>query len=235
MLARKSVLPLFTLLCACGGGHARVPARSSQSLPGPAAAMPLPDKHFVFGTPLDTRPPGSEVAIFSMGCFWGAEEHFFHLRGVLSTAVGYAGGSMRNPSYEDVSTGDTGHSESVRIVFDPRQISYRELLGVFWEQHDPTQGMRQGNDVGNEYRSAIYPTSPAQLAAALATRDAYAAALAKAGYGPITTDIRADQPFYFAEAYHQQYCAKNPEGYCGHGGTGVRFPGLATASAAPTR
>jgi peptide-methionine (S)-S-oxide reductase len=208
--------------CAKEARLERLPA-PTEILPGRATPMPLPPKHLVFGTRLDIAPPGTETAIFAMGCFWGAEEHFFHLPGVVSTAVGYAGGGTPNPSYEEVSTGRTGHAESVRVVFDPKKVSYQQLLQLFWESHDPTQGMRQGNDVGNEYRSAIFATSPAQLSAALASRDSYARALSRAGYGPITTEIRQSPTFYFAEAYHQQYCVANPQGYCGHGGTGVAF------------
>jgi peptide-methionine (S)-S-oxide reductase len=159
-----------------------------------------------------------------MGCFWGAERTFWRLDGVYSTAVGYAGGSTENPTYEEVCSGRTGHTEVVQIVFDPTRLSYERLLAVFWEGHDPTQGMRQGNDVGTQYRSAIYCHSPAQLAAADASRAAYDAALRHAGFGPVTTEIAGASPFYFAEDYHQQYLHKNPGGYCGIGGTGVACP-----------
>jgi peptide-methionine (S)-S-oxide reductase len=211
----------------CGAERERMP-RADEILPGRATPMPLPAKHLVFGTPLDVSPPGTEVAVFAMGCFWGAEQHFFHLPGVVSTAVGYAGGTTPNANYEEVSTGKTGHAESVRVVFDPKKISYEKLLEVFWEGHDPTQGMRQGNDFGTEYRSQIITFSPAQLKAALASKDAYSAALHAAGRGAITTEIRGTLQFYFAEAYHQQYCERNPEGYCNHGGTGVPFPRAGT-------
>ncbi|HKE16050.1 MAG TPA: peptide-methionine (S)-S-oxide reductase MsrA [Kofleriaceae bacterium] len=230
-MATRLIILLFSILlapsCAQEGTSAQdrtTMPRADQILPGRAKAMPLTRKHLVFGTPLDARPPGSEVAVFSMGCFWGAEQHFFHVPGVLSTAVGYAGGTTPNPTYDEVSTGRTGHAESVRVVFDPAKISYEELLHVFWEGHDPTEGMRQGNDVGTEYRSQIVTLNDQQRRAAEATRDAYAAALRAAGRGKITTEIVAGQPFYFAETEHQQYCEANPLGYCNHGGTGVRFP-----------
>jgi len=194
--------------------------------------MPVPDSHFVLGTPL--RPPfpaGSQSAMFGMGCFWGAERKFWELEGVYSTSVGYAGGITPNPGYEEVCSGLTGHTEVVRVVFDPARISYDELLRVFWESHDPTQGMRQGNDAGTQYRSAIYTYGDAQAAAAAASRDAYEPALTRGGYGPITTEIRPAPPFYYAEGYHQQYLAKNPGGYCGIGGTGVACPtGVAAAA-----
>jgi peptide-methionine (S)-S-oxide reductase len=170
------------------------------------------------------QPSGTQQAIFAMGCFWGAEEHFFHVPGVVATAVGYAGGKTANPTYDSVHDGDTGHAEVVRVVFDPKVISYDALLRIFWEQHDPTQGMRQGNDVGTMYRSAIYTFGPEQQQAALASRDEYAKALASKGYGAITTEIAPAGTFWLAEDYHQQYCAKNPEGYCHHGGTGVHYP-----------
>jgi len=211
---------------AFGDGPTRMP-RADEVLPGRATPMPLPARHLVFGTPLDREVPGTERAIFGMGCFWGAEQYFFHIPGVVSTAAGYAGGSTPNPTYEEVSSGRTGHAEVVRVTFDPRRVSYEQLLRVFWENHDPTQGMRQGNDAGTQYRSVLFTFGEAQHRAALASRDAYATALHAAGHGAITTEIRDAPPFYFAEGYHQQYCERNPEGYCAHGGTGVRFPSAA--------
>ena len=203
-----------------------------EALPGRDQSMPVPDRHLVLGTPL--RPPypdGMETAIFAMGCFWGAERKFWTAPGVYTTAVGYAGGFTPNPTYEEVCSGRTGHTEVVLVVFDPSVTSYDALLKIFWENHDPTQGMRQGNDVGTQYRSAIYASSPAQLAAAEASRQAYQQVLAKAGYGEITTELAEDTRFYYAEGYHQQYLASHPNGYCGLGGTGVSCPiGLAGAS-----
>ena len=200
-----------------------------EALPGRAEAMPVPERHTVLGTPLaPPYPENLERAIFALGCFWGAERKFWQAPGVYTTAVGYAGGHTPNPTYEEVCSGRTGHAEAVLVVFDPARIAYEELLRIFWESHDPTQGMRQGNDVGTQYRSAIYVTTPAQRAAALASREAYQKALAQAGYGAITTEIADAGPFYFAEPYHQQYLDKNPGGYCGLGGTGVACPsGLA--------
>ncbi|NED95252.1 peptide-methionine (S)-S-oxide reductase MsrA [Phytoactinopolyspora alkaliphila] len=183
--------------------------------------------HTVLGTPIDAEPPtGFQEAVFGMGCFWGAEREFWRIPGVWSTAVGYAGGHTPHPTYEEVCTARTGHAEVVRVVFDPEQVSFADLLKVFWEAHDPTQGMRQGNDVGTQYRSAIYWTTPAQREAALASRDAYAAKLADAGLGAITTQIEQLGELYYAEDYHQQYLsdAKNPNGYCGLAGTGVACP-----------
>jgi peptide-methionine (S)-S-oxide reductase len=198
---------------------------AEQALPGRARRMPVPARHFVNGQPLAPPfPDGLELAMFGMGCFWGAEKRFWALPGVVTTAVGYAGGLTPNPTYEEVCTGLTGHNEVVRVVFDPKKIGYDELLRVFWESHDPTQGMRQGNDVGTQYRSGIYVYSPAQRALAEASRDAYQPALEKARYGPITTEIVDAPEFYYAEDYHQQYLAKNPMGYCGLGGTGVACP-----------
>ncbi len=187
--------------------------------------MPVPPRHFVHGTPLEGPfPEGLQMAVFGMGCFWGAERKFWQAEGVYSTQVGYAGGFTPNPTYREVCSGQTGHTEVVRVVFDPKRISYEELLRIFWENHDPTQGMRQGNDIGTQYRSAIYTFGEEQLRAAKASRDAYQKALTEAGYGPITTEIREAPTFYFAEEYHQQYLAKNPGGYCGLGGTGVGCP-----------
>ena len=191
--------------------------------------MPVPAEHYENGNPLTGPwPSGFETAQFAMGCFWGAERIFWRVPGVYSTAVGYAGGFTPNPTYEETCSGRTGHTESVLVVFDPAKVTYEQLLRVFWESHDPTQGMRQGNDVGTQYRSAIYATSASQLAAAEASSAAYGAQLAAAGYGPITTEIAGAGEFYYAEPYHQQYLAKNPNGYCGIGGTGVSCPvGLA--------
>jgi peptide-methionine (S)-S-oxide reductase len=193
-----------------------------QALPGRDQPMPVPDVHHVNGNPL--RPPfpeGLETAMFAMGCFWGAERKFWQAPGVFTTAVGYAAGHTRNPTYAEVCSGMTGHTEAVLVVFDPKAIGYEDLLRLFWESHDPTQGMRQGNDVGTQYRSGIYAYSPEQRALAEASRDAYQAALSETGYGAITTEILDAPTFYYAEAYHQQYLAKNPGGYCGLGGTGV--------------
>jgi peptide-methionine (S)-S-oxide reductase len=202
----------------------RVPS-PADALPGRDERMPIPSRHFVLDAPLDAPfPPGTELATFGMGCFWGAERKFWQLPGVVSTAVGYAGGHTPNPTYKEVCSGRTGHTEVVRVAFDPKKISYEELLRVFWENHDPTQGMRQGNDVGTQYRSAIYFASDAQRERAELTRDAFAASLKGAGFGAVTTEIAPAPPFYFAEAYHQQYLAKNPDGYCGMGGTGVACP-----------
>jgi peptide-methionine (S)-S-oxide reductase len=187
--------------------------------------MRIPARHTVLGTPLSPPfPEGYERAVFGMGCFWGAERKFWELDGVYTTAVGYAGGVTRNPSYREVCSGRTGHAEVVLVVYDPKRVSYADLLRAFWENHDPTQGMRQGNDEGTQYRSAIYATTPAQREAAEASRDEYQRALAKGGHGRITTEIAAEPPFYYAEDYHQQYLAKNPGGYCGIGGTGVSCP-----------
>jgi len=198
---------------------------SADALPGRAQEMPVPDRHAVFGTPLrGPFPEGIEQAIFAMGCFWGAERTFWELPGVYSTAVGYAGGTTPNPTYQEVCSGATGHTEAVLVAFDPAKISYEELLRHFWEGHDPTQGMRQGNDVGTQYRSAIYWLDEAQRAAAEASRDMYAGQLKASGYGEITTEIAKAGPFYYAEDYHQQYLHKNPGGYCGLGGTGVSCP-----------
>ena len=198
---------------------------AAEALPGRAEPITVPEKHFVNGHSLRPPfPPGLEQAVFGLGCFWGAERRFWQTKGVYTTAAGYAGGVTPNPTYEEVCSGRTGHAEVVLVVFDPRVLSYEELLRVFWETHDPSQGMRQGNDVGTQYRSAIYAHGDAQQAAAEASRDAYQRALTRAGYGPITTEIRPAPEFYYAEGYHQQYLAKNPAGYCGLGGTGVACP-----------
>ncbi|WP_342076765.1 peptide-methionine (S)-S-oxide reductase MsrA [Yoonia sp. SS1-5] len=195
------------------------------ALPGRSTPIPTADTHFVYGTPLSTDvPPGMDVAMFGMGCFWGVERMFWKLDGVQSTMVGYAAGYTPNPTYEEVCSGKTGHNEVVRVVFDPAIISYDQLLQVFWEGHDPTQGMRQGNDSGTQYRSGIYTYSDAQQQAATASKLAFAPRLSQAGYGAITTEIMDAPAFYPAEDYHQQYLAKNPNGYCGIGGTGVTCP-----------
>jgi len=196
-----------------------------RALPGRDTAMPVPARHDVLGTPLQPPfPEGLEQIVVGMGCFWGAERVFWQLDGVYTTAVGYAGGYTPNPTYEEVCSGSTGHTEAVLVVFDPARISRDEILRAFWENHDPTQGMRQGNDVGTQYRSAVYASDDGQLAAAEASRDAFQTALSAAGRGEISTEIRPAGPFYYAEAYHQQYLAKNPNGYCGLGGTGVSCP-----------
>jgi peptide-methionine (S)-S-oxide reductase len=195
---------------------------ANEALKGRETPMAVPDSHFVLRTPLEGPwPEGLEQAVFGLGCFWGAERKFWELPGVYTTAVGYAGGHTRNPSYEDVCSGQTGHTEVVLVVFNPALISYAQLLRVFWENHDPTQGMRQGNDVGTQYRSAIYTFSERQRQAAEASKMVYGRALAEQGYPAITTEVAGAPAFYYAEAYHQQYLAKNPGGYCGIGGTGV--------------
>jgi len=195
------------------------------ALPGRPERMKVPAAHLVTGARLEPPfPAGMELALFGMGCFWGAEKKLWQMPGVHSTAVGYAGGFTRNPTYEEVCGGLTGHAEVVRVVFDPAVVSYEDLLRVFWENHDPTQGMRQGNDVGTQYRSAIYGYGEGQGRAAEASREAYQRAFDKAGFGRITTEIREAPEFYYAEDYHQQYLAKNPAGYCGIGGTGVSCP-----------
>ena len=187
--------------------------------------MRVPPRHTVLGTTLQPPfPEGSERAIFGLGCFWGAEKKFWQMDGVYTTAVGYAGGYTKNPTYREVCSGDTGHAEVVLVVYDPRKVTYEQLLKTFWESHDPTQGMRQGNDAGTQYRSAIYATTDAQRAAAAASREQYQKALSEAGLGRVTTEIAGEPPFYYAEDYHQQYLAKNPGGYCGLGGTGVSCP-----------
>ena len=198
---------------------------AERALPGRDQPMPIPGRHDVLGTPIGPPfPDGFERAVFGMGCFWGAERIFWEAEGVYTTAVGYAGGFTPNPTYDEVCSAGTGHTEAVLVVFDPAVTSYDAMLKLFWEGHDPTQGMRQGNDVGTQYRSAVYWTSEAQRDAALASRDMYAEKLGGAGYGEITTEIAEAGPFYYAEGYHQQYLAKNPNGYCGIGGTGVSCP-----------
>jgi peptide-methionine (S)-S-oxide reductase len=197
---------------------------AAEALPGRAEPLRVPERHFVNGNRLaPPYPQGMELAMFALGCFWGAERRFWEQRGVYSTSVGYAGGLTPNPTYEEVCSGLTGHVEVVRVVFDPKIVSYQDLLRVFWESHDPTQGMRQGNDVGTQYRSGIYFHGDEQRRAAESSRDAYQRALSAAGLGSITTEILAAPSYYFAEDYHQQYLAKNPGGYCGLGGCGVKF------------
>ncbi len=198
---------------------------AADALPGRAEPIPTARRHFVNGHDLaPPYPEGCEQVLFGMGCFWGAEKAFWSVPGVWVTAVGYSGGSTPNPTYEEVCTGMTGQNEVVLVVYDPAKLSFDELLRIFWEGHDPTQGMRQGNDVGTQYRSAIYCTTPGQIAAAEASRKNYEERLSAAGYGMVTTEIAKEGPFYFAEDYHQQYLARNPHGYCGHGGTGVACP-----------
>lgn len=195
---------------------------AQDALPGRAQPMAVPDSHFVLKTPLKPPfPAGLEEAVFGLGCFWGAERKFWQQKGVYTTAVGYAAGLTPNPTYEEVCSGQTGHNEVVRVIYDPKVLSFEQLLKVFWESHDPTQGMRQGNDLGTQYRSGVYTTTPAQLETANMSRQAYGAALSKAGLGQITTEILEAPTFYYAEGYHQQYLAKNPDGYSGLGGTGV--------------
>jgi peptide-methionine (S)-S-oxide reductase len=204
---------------------------AAEALPGRDETMPVPARHEVLDAPIAPPfPDGLEQVVVGMGCFWGAERIFWQAPGVYTTAVGYAGGFTKNPTYEEVCSGRTGHTEAVLVVFDPQQTSYEEILRLFWENHDPTQGMRQGNDQGTQYRSAIYTIDEAQRAAADASRERFQQELAKAGFGEITTEIAEAGPFYYAEPYHQQYLAKNPNGYCGLGGTGVACPvGLKTA------
>ncbi len=207
------------------GRHKTDMPDESKALAGRSGHMPVPDHHAVNGNQLEPPfPEGLEQAVFGMGCFWGAEKKFWEVDGVFTTAVGYAGGFTPNPTYEEVCSGRTGHAEVVLVVFDPKRTSYEALLRIFWENHDPTQGMRQGNDVGTQYRSAIYTFSPVQQKEAESSRDAYQGVLTAAGHGAITTDIREAPTFYYAEDYHQQYLAKNPYGYCGIGGTGVSCP-----------
>jgi peptide-methionine (S)-S-oxide reductase len=194
----------------------------ADALPGRSEPMPVPARHAVLDAPLDGAFPGMAMAMFGMGCFWGAERKFWKIPGVVSTAVGYAAGYTPNPTYKEVCSGRTGHNEVVRVVYDPAKVSYEQLLKAFWESHDPTQGMRQGNDVGTQYRSGIYWHDPSQRDLALSSKQAFAERLAAAGFGPITTEIQAAGEFWYAEEYHQQYLAKNPGGYCGLGGTGIK-------------
>ncbi|MBD2260730.1 peptide-methionine (S)-S-oxide reductase MsrA [Pseudanabaena sp. FACHB-2040] len=198
---------------------------ANEALPGRTEKMSVPEKHYVNGNPLQPPfPAGMETALFGMGCFWGVERKFWQQNGVFTTAVGYAAGHTPNPTYQEVCSGRTGHNEVVLVVFDPAVISYEQILKVFWENHDPTQSMRQGNDVGTQYRSGVYVYSEAQRQQAEASRNAYQEALSQSGYGEITTEILDAPEFYYAEAYHQQYLAKNPGGYCGMGGTNVSCP-----------
>jgi peptide-methionine (S)-S-oxide reductase len=198
---------------------------AQNALPGRAVALTVAPRHFVNGASIvPPFPESSAEAVFGLGCFWGAERLFWRLPGVLATAVGYAGGYTPNPTYEEVCSGRTGHTEVVRVIYDPRSIGYEDLLRVFWESHDPTQGMRQGNDIGTQYRSAAYTTSEGQLQQAEASRRQYQSRLSAAGFGGITTELRAAPEFFYAEDYHQQYLAKNPGGYCGIGGTGITCP-----------
>jgi peptide-methionine (S)-S-oxide reductase len=197
---------------------------AAEALPGRATEVPVADAHFVNGAPLQGPFPGLERAIFAMGCFWGAERRFWQAQGVHSTAVGYVNGSTPNPTYQEVCSGRTGHTEAVQVIFDPSQTSYAEMLALFWQEHDPTQGMRQGNDSGTQYRSGIYFISDAQGALASASRDLFQEVLQKARLGTITTEIVPAPEFFYAEDYHQQYLAKNPQGYCGIGGSGARLP-----------
>jgi peptide-methionine (S)-S-oxide reductase len=210
--------------------------KPDEALKGRSAAMAVPDRHFVNGHPI--KPPFPEELgqiVFALGCFWGAERKFWSIPGVYSTAVGYAGGCTRNPTYDEVCSGKTGHTEAVLVLYDPAAVSFESLLKVFWESHDPTQGMRQGNDVGTQYRSAIYTSNETQLRSAEASRESYEALLRRNGYGAVTTEVRAAPEFFYAEGYHQQYLAKNPRGYCGLGGTGVACPvGAASAEGAPS-
>jgi peptide-methionine (S)-S-oxide reductase len=210
------------------GAKSRMPS-PDEALAGRTDEMPVPERHFVNGNPLKGPwPEGMQTALFGLGCFWGAERKFWEADGVYSTAVGYAAGFTPNPTYREVCSGSTGHNEVVLVVFDPTRITYEQLLKIFWENHDPTQGMRQGNDVGTQYRSGIYVYSPEQRKAAEASLAAYDEVLRSKHFDPITTEIRDAPPFYYAEDYHQQYLAKNPGGYCGLGGTGVSCPvGLA--------
>ena len=204
---------------------------AADALPGRDKQMPVPEKHYVNGNKLQGFPEGMELAMFGLGCFWGAERKFWQTEGVYSTAVGYAAGSTPNPTYREVCSGMTGHNEVVLVAFDPKVVSYEELLKVFWESHNPTQGMRQGNDAGTQYRSGIYTYSDSQMAAAKQSKEMYQQALKESGHGDITTEIIAAPEFYYAEDYHQQYLAKNPGGYCGLGGTNVSCPiGVGVAS-----
>ena len=214
------------------GFHKSQPVTAEDALPGRDTAIRVPERHEVLGGPLTPPyPDGTQIAEFALGCFWGAEKNFWQTQGVVSTAVGYEGGFTPNPTYEEVCSGRTGHAESVRVVFDPAKVSYADLLRVFWESHDPTQGMRQGNDRGTQYRSAIFAVNHAQLEAAEQSRRAFQAALDKARFGAITTEIREAPPFYYAEDYHQQYLAKNPDGYCPDHSCGIPYKSPVSAAA----
>ncbi len=217
--------------------HFNIPS-AIEALPGRAEAMAVPERHFVLNTPLVGPFPGRRQIQFGMGCFWGAEKQFWPLPGVFTTAVGYSGGHTPNPTYREVCSGQTGHTEAVLVVYDPTHIGLDALLKIFWETHDPTQGMRQGNDIGTQYRSAIYAYGAEDLRLAQSTRDAFQTALDAADLGTITTEIKPAPPFYYAEEYHQQYLAKNPDGYCGLGGTGVACPigvGVSSSTGSTTR
>jgi len=222
-LWENRVAPRLEILLMVHGHELRLPA-AHEALPGRALPLPVAENHFVLGTPMQPPFPGMELVLFGMGCFWGAEKSFWSLPGVHSTQVGFAGGFTKNPTYREVCTGLTAHTEVVRVVFDPRLISFKELLVVFWEGHDPTQGWRQGADVGTQYRSAIYLFSKEHGEAAVSSREHYQEVLTKAGFGPITTEILSDRTFYYAEVEHQQYLAKHPGGSCGSAGTGVGCP-----------
>lgn len=217
------------------GGKTTLP-KPEEALKGRSVALSVPETHFVNGHSIKPPFPGGlERVIFGLGCFWGAERKFWSIPGVYSTAVGYAGGYTRNPTYDEVCSGKTGHTEAVLVLYDPAVVSFESLLKVFWESHDPTQGMRQGNDIGTQYRSAIFTSTEDQHHSADASRQAYELALGRSGYGKVTTEIRAAPEFFYAEGYHQQYLAKNPDGYCGLGGTGVACPvGSASVEAAPS-
>ena len=222
-------MSIFSLL----SKHKTEMVSAEDALPGRDRPMPVPERHAVLGTPLKGPwPEGMETAVFGLGCFWGAERLFWQLDGVYSTAVGYAGGHTPNPTYEEVCSAKTGHTEAVLVVYDPAKIGFADLLKVFWEAHDPTQGMRQGNDVGTQYRSAIYTTTEAQARLAAESKAMFETRLKEAGYGAVTTEIKTAPTFYYAEDYHQQYLAKNPRGYCGLAGTGVTCPASALAATA---
>ncbi|XP_033916826.1 mitochondrial peptide methionine sulfoxide reductase isoform X1 [Melopsittacus undulatus] len=221
---RRLLRSLFSVSFGMNGSASRLPQRE-EALPGRNQRMPVADKHHVNGNrTVEPFPEGTQMALFGMGCFWGAERKFWRQKGVYSTQVGYAGGYTPNPTYKEVCSGKTGHAEIVRVVYQPENISFEELLKVFWENHDPTQGMRQGGDVGTQYRSAIYTFSAEQMEAALRSKEEYQKVLTEGGFGPITTEIREAPEFYYAEDYHQQYLSKNPGGYCGLGGTGLSCP-----------
>ncbi|XP_074438217.1 mitochondrial peptide methionine sulfoxide reductase [Larus michahellis] len=222
--ARRLLRPLFSSTFRMGDSASRLPQKE-EALPGRSQRIPVADKHHVNGNRMvEPFPEGTQMAVFGMGCFWGAERKFWRQKGVYSTQVGYAGGYTPNPTYKEVCSGKTGHTEAVRVVYQPENISFEKLLKVFWENHDPTQGMRQGNDVGTQYRSAIYTFSQEQMEAALRSKEEYQKVLTEGGFGTITTEIREAPEFYYAEDYHQQYLSKNPGGYCGLGGTGLSCP-----------
>lgn len=224
LTAPRRLLRLCSSTFRMGDSASRLP-RKEEALPGRSQRVPVADKHHVNGNRMvEPFPEGTQMAIFGMGCFWGAERKFWRQKGVYSTHVGYAGGYTPNPTYKEVCSGRTGHTEVVRVVYQPENISFEKLLKVFWENHDPTQGMRQGNDFGTQYRSAIYTFSQEQMEAALKSKEEYQKVLTESGFGAITTEIREAPEFYYAEDYHQQYLSKNPNGYCGLGGTGISCP-----------